>query len=412
MKVSRCKGTRDLLPEDMARFRRIEAGFGACCLDWGYKEVRTPVLEYLHLFTSAGTLSPDMLGRVYSFLDWDGWSGERVVLRPDGTIPVARLYVENLQALPISRLFYVENMFAFEGTGEGSRERWQCGAELIGGSKPEGDVELISLAMEALAKLDISHVEIRLAHAGLLKIFLESLGLSGEEEAGVLDQIFSGNLNVLGELRGKSPETEKQLQMLFGLKGSTPGFMENLRSVFLSSLPALEPSLDELARVARMLSSLGFKYQIDFTSGRSFEYYTGIIFGFYGAERRLGGGGRYDELIPLVGGKDMRASGFAMYIDELTGLIKEPPPRERVLVRVKDEEGLKDSLEAARMMRGAGYIAEFDLGNEATRGFRWIVDLRSGEGVELIDPASGKKWRSSQTSGLLKLIEEAGCKQS
>jgi len=128
MKVSRCKGTRDLLPQDMARFRQIEAEIRACCLGWGYREVRTPVLEYLHLFTSAGTLSPDMLGRVYSFLDWDGWSGERVVLRPDGTIPVARLYVENMQDMPITRLFYVENMFAFEGTGEESRERWQGGA--------------------------------------------------------------------------------------------------------------------------------------------------------------------------------------------------------------------------------------------------------------------------------------------
>jgi histidyl-tRNA synthetase len=139
----------------MAKFRRIEAEFRDCCLGWGYQEIRTPILEYLHLFTSAGTLSPDMLARVYSFLDWDGWSGERVALRPDGTIPAARLYVENFQNLPIAKFFYVENMFAFEGTGKESRERWQCGAELIGGSKAEGDVELISMALEAMGKLGI-----------------------------------------------------------------------------------------------------------------------------------------------------------------------------------------------------------------------------------------------------------------
>lgn len=410
MKVPRCKGTRDWMPEDMAKFRQIEAEFRNCCLGWGYQEIRTPILEYLHLFTSAGTLSPDMLGRVYSFLDWDGWSGERVVIRPDGTIPAARLYVENFQNLPIAKLFYVENMFAFEGTGEESRERWQCGAELIGGSKPEGDVELLSLALEAIARLGIDPVEIRLAHAGLLKTFLEGLGLSGEQEAEVLDQIFSGNVDVLVDIKGRNPELEKQLQLLFGIKGSSPGFVENLRSVCAPSLPALEPSLNELARIASLLTDLGFGYRIDFTSGRGFEYYTGIIFSFYSSGRRLGGGGRYDELIPLVGGGSVCASGFALYVDELMDLVKEVPRRERILVKAKDAEGLRDSLEVARLLRGAGYIAEFDLGYEETSDFRWIVDMRGGEGIELIDQLSGKKRRKSSPAELLRFLEEAGCK--
>ncbi len=327
MKVPRCKGTRDLLPQDMAKFRRIESEFRDCCLGWGYQEIRTPTLEYLHLFTSAGTLSPDLLGRVYSFLDWDGWSGERVALRPDGTIPAARLYVENFQDLPVAKLFYVENMFAFEGTGKESRERWQSGAELLGVSRLEGDVELISIALEAMAKLGIKPVQLRLAHAGLIKTILEGLGLSGEKGAEVLDQVFSGNMDVLSNLKGRNPELGKSLPLLFGVKGNSPGFVENLRGTFSSSLPGLGPSLDELARIANLLTGLDFNYQIDFTSGRGFEYYTGIIFGFYRAGRRLGGGGRYDELIPLVGGKKIPASGFALYIDELMGLLKDVPRR-------------------------------------------------------------------------------------
>ncbi len=410
MKVPRCKGTRDLLPQDMAKFRRIEAQFRDCCLGWGYQEIRTPVLEYLHLFTSAGTLSPDMLGRVYSFLDWDGWSGERVVLRPDGTIPAARLYVENFENIPIARFCYVENMFAFEGTGKDARERWQCGAELIGGSKAEGDVELISLALEAITKLGIEPVELRLAHAGLIKTFLEGLGLSGEKEADVLDQVFSGNPGVLSDLKGGNPELGKNLQLLFGLKGNSPGFVENLRGVFCPSLPALEPSLNELARIANLLTGSGFSYQIDFASGRGFEYYTGIIFGFYSSGRRLGGGGRYDELIPLVGGKNICASGFALYIDELMGLLKEVPPRERVLLRARDAAWLKPSLALARKLRDAGYIAEFDLGYRKTADFRWIVNMRGGEGIELLDQSSGKKRRKSSPAELLKLLEEARCK--
>jgi len=105
MRVQRCKGTRDLSPEEMVRFRLIEGVFRDCCLKWGNREVRTPTIEYLHLFTSAGTLTPSMLGKVYSFLDWDDWSGERVVLRPDGTIPVARLYIDTMQGKGLAKLF-------------------------------------------------------------------------------------------------------------------------------------------------------------------------------------------------------------------------------------------------------------------------------------------------------------------
>lgn len=410
MKVPKCKGMRDLVPQDMARFRRIEAAFGDSCVAWGYQEIRTPVLEYLHLFTSAGTLSPDMLGRVYTFLDWDGWSGERVVLRPDGTIPAARLYVENFQDLPIARFFYTENTFAFEGSGKESRERWQCGAELIGGSRLEGDVELISLALEAIGRLGIGPLEVKVAHAGVLKTFLEELGFTGEQEAEALDQVFAGNREILGHMRGSNPETVRQLELLFGLKGSSPGFVENLKATFCNSLPALEPSLDQLARIAELLTGSGHSYQIDFTSGRGFEYYTGIIFGFYCAGRRLGGGGRYDELIPLVGGQDVCASGFALYIDELMELIEEAPQPERILVRAKDGDGLKSSLEIAQRLREAGHIAEFDLGYKDTSGFRWIVDLRSSEGIEVVDRDLGEKNRLSSAEELLKMIQGAACK--
>src|SRR4030043_2466528 len=164
----RCKGARDLLPKDTECFRYVEDAFRSSCVNWGYREVRTPTLEYLHLFTAAGSVTPSMLNKVYSFLDWDGWSGERVVLRPDGTIPVARLYIENLSKQEISRLFYVTNVFAFEETGKENRERWQCGVELLGDSKPASDVEIIMLATEILKNLYIEDIKIQLYHTGLL----------------------------------------------------------------------------------------------------------------------------------------------------------------------------------------------------------------------------------------------------
>lgn len=404
MKVLKCNGMYDLLPQDMAKFRRIETAFRHCCLGWGYQEIRTPTLEYLHLFTSAGTLSPEMLDRVYSFLDWDGWSGERVVLRPDGTIPVARCYVENLKHLPIARLFYVENTFAFEGTGEDSRERWQCGAELIGGRHLEGDVELITIALETMRNLGIKPIQVKLAHAGFLKIFLESLGLSGVEEAAVLDGIFSGNTNVLRGISGGKPKVEKQLELIFGLKGESPGFINNVKNALDQTLVEARCSLDELLRIAELLTGLGYNYEVDFSSGRNFEYYTGVIFGFYGSGRRLGGGGRYDELIPLVGGDDICASGFAIYMDELMDWIKVEPTKEKVLIKTSDKVGLKTSLEMSSLLRESGYIAEFDLGYADTSGFKWVVDLRSGKWIELLEQASSKKWRGNSPSEIIDLF--------
>jgi histidyl-tRNA synthetase len=181
MKNQKCKGMQDLLPGDMLRFGRIEDTFRTCCGSWGYQEVRTPTLEYLYLFTATGTLTPGMLSKVYSFLDWDGWSGERVVLRPDGTIPVARLYIDNLSGQQSARLFYVTNIFAFEGTGKENRERWQCGAEFFGGAKFAPDVEIILLAEDVIRKLGIRNVKLQLSHAGLVKALLKEFKLSPAE---------------------------------------------------------------------------------------------------------------------------------------------------------------------------------------------------------------------------------------
>ena len=122
--TQRSRGMRDLLPDEMDRLRAVEDAFASACRAWGYREIRTPVIEPLHLFTSAGTLSPRTLDRVYSFLDWDGWSGERVVLRPDSTIPAARLYAERLDGGRVAKLFYSQNVFRFTDDGS-SREEWQ-----------------------------------------------------------------------------------------------------------------------------------------------------------------------------------------------------------------------------------------------------------------------------------------------
>jgi histidyl-tRNA synthetase len=415
MRIQRCKGMRDLSPEEMTVFRLVEGMFRDCCFKWGYREVRTPTIEYLHLFTSAGTLTPSMLGKVYSFLDWDGWSGERVVLRPDGTIPVARLYTENLEDKGLARLFYATNIFIFEEAGEKTRERWQCGAELIGAGSPLSDAELISLALEVLKKLGLKGVELRLSHAGLVKALLVKLGLSPEEQNRLFDQILDGDVEALAGVSRESPELESALLPLLSLKGQSPGFLKNLRALLAQKMPEIKPHLDDFLQTVALLEALGCGYQIDIASGAGFEYYTGMIFQLFIAGEKIGGGGRYDALIPAMGGGDVPASGFALYLDRLMNLVKPEviagPVPMRILVRVPagNADAVKEAFQIAGSLREAGYIAELDLDGKEPEGFAWIIDVQEQAPLfTLRDRAGASQVGATTISEVLRLLEGKG----
>ncbi len=411
MRAQRCKGTRDLSPEEMRRFRLIEGVFRDCCLKWGYEEVRTPTLEYLHLFTSTGTLTPSRLGKVYSFLDWDGWSGERVVLRPDGTIPIARLYIDAMEEKGLAKLFYVTNVFIFEETGKETRERWQCGAELIGASSTIADVELVILALEVLKKLGLEGVELRLSHAGLIRALLAKFGLSPEEQTKAFDQILDGDVEVLAKTKAGRPELGKALTPLLDLKGKSSGFLKNMKALFNQDIPELKPSLDNFINVVDLLEEVGVNYQIDITSGRGFEYYTGVIFQLFAGEKHLGGGGRYDALIPLMGGKDIPASGFALYIDHLMNLLKPQalaePAAQKILIKAepKGADALKEAFSLASCLHEAGYAAEVHLGGQEPGNLRWRLDVQGkAPPFVLTDQVKNERFEARTNEDVLKLL--------
>ena len=411
MRVQRCKGTRDLSPDEMARFRFIEAAFQERCLRWGYQEVRTPTIEYLHLFTSAGTLTPSMLGKVYSFLDWDGWSGERVVLRPDGTIPIARLYIDSMAGKGLARLFYVTNTFIFEETGKKTRERWQCGTEFIGVNTPASDAELILLALEVLNSLKLKNVTLRLSHAGLIKALLERLGLNPEEQAKVFDRILDGDTKALDGLGADNPELSGVLFPLLSLKGNSSGFLKNLKAISAQSLPEFEPYLNNFISVISILDNLGCKYQIDIASGAGFEYYTGLIFQLYSGREKIGGGGRYDALIPAMGGDDVPASGFALYIDRLMNLIEpatlQRPAGQTVLVRPEGDGGMDEAFSIASRLRDAGHTVELDLGNRKPEDTRWLLEIQDKSPKYRLRDTVGSRQTEVQTAEeILAAIEE------
>jgi len=380
MEEQKCKGMRDLLPDDMLRFRHIEDVFRRCCLKWGYQEVRTPTLEYLHLFTATGTLTPSMLGKVYSFLDWDGWSGERVVLRPDGTIPVARLYIDNRSEQETARLFYVTNIFAFEETGRQNRERWQCGAEFLGGAEATADAEIVLLAEEVVHKLGLGEVELQLSHAGLVKALIKELELSPGEEAKVISRVLSGDWQALTETKSGNFELDRFLSLLLNLKGKSSGFLQNMKALSSQASSNLRSALEDFIKIAALLDSLSCDYEIDIAATRDFEYYTGVCFQLLGGGERIGGGGRYNDLIPLMGGKDLPACGFALYLDPMMKLLplqSKEGGESGVLVRSEgaSPEVAKTCFDLAQSLRNAGHVAELDFVGRETSGYRWIVSV-------------------------------------
>jgi histidyl-tRNA synthetase len=140
--------------DNLKKFQVIEKIFRDVLNANNFTEIRTTTIQPLNLYTSAGTLTPSMLHGTYSFLDWDGWSGERIVLRPDVTVPVAQWYLNNIQGEE-AKLFYIEPVYRFVDD-KNNREIWQCGTELINISPEIANEEIIKLVTELLGKLHLT----------------------------------------------------------------------------------------------------------------------------------------------------------------------------------------------------------------------------------------------------------------
>jgi histidyl-tRNA synthetase len=365
--TERARGMRDLLPEDMARLRHIEDAFRRTCSLWGYREVRTPVIEPLHLFTAAGTLSPRTLDRVYSFLDWDGWSGERIVLRPDSTIPTARLYSESLDGGRSAKLFYIQNVFRFADNDQ-PREQWQCGVELIGDTGRGGDVEIVLLALDALSALGLGAPRVRLSHVAVVRAVLAAAGLSPEEQSAAYDRLLDDDLSVVDEVEARLPQLNAPLRLLFDVDGEGSGYVANIRGSLAPAIPALVAPLDELAFVVAALEARGVAPVIEAVLTRSFEYYSGMVMKIDVAGQRAAIGGRYDNLIGVIGRRAVPAAGFALYLEQLADMVSVTPALASTVgveAAERSPESLALAFEAAGALRGMGLRVETAPGGSA-----------------------------------------------
>jgi ATP phosphoribosyltransferase regulatory subunit len=402
-------GTRDYALEEAEAYSRLERALERTFELWGYREVRTPCLESLEVFS--GTIGPGAVDRAFKFQDYDG---RLLALRAEGTAPTARLFASTLINAPRPcRLFYIAKAFRFATDFPGDfREFSQAGAELIGSGEPSSDAEVMALSIAALEDLGLGGrgLRIDLGHANLMRELISRL-LGGPDGERALDLLRRRDLRGALSLfkgRGLPPEAYDSIAGLLRCRRADE---------FLAmDIPIADAGIREMLKgFAGVIEEaeeygIGDKLFLDFSLIRDLEYYTGAIFeiSMEGLGVPVGGGGRYDALIEKFCGLRIPAVGFALNLNRLmegmgAGSLREDR-RKRVIIRSKNR---REAIEIARELRGKGIIAVVSLERDDSlskggelEGFDYLI-VPSGDGsLRIADLRSGAV-KASSLEGLL-----------
>lgn len=310
------EGTRDLLFEECLARRMVERKLTQLFLGFGYSEVVTPVMEFYDVFL--GTSRTFRQESLYKLTD----SKNRLVtLRPDSTIPIARLASTRLKSaeLPL-RLFYNQSIYENNALLKGrSDEVVQAGIELIGGENTKrADYEALCTAVEALALFG-KDFRLELGHIGFFKELVKKLNIDSQTEEEIRLLINAKNYPALNDLLDRLGENDitETLKMLPALFGGEEVFDKAEK---LYTDPDIKQILENLKVVYRRLKALGYENKIIVDLGivRHTDYYTGIVFKGYltGIGDSVLKGGRYDKLLGEFG-EDTPAVGFSVNCDAI-----------------------------------------------------------------------------------------------
>jgi histidyl-tRNA synthetase len=214
-------------------------------------------------------------------------------------------------------------------------------------------------------------------------------------------------------VKSTTPEVDRLMAALLGLNGKSSSFLRNVKASFPKASRDFKSSLEDFLSITTLLDNLGCRYEIDIAAIRGFEYYTGICFQFRAAGEKIGGGGRYDKLVPLMNGEEVPACGFALYVDPLMKLLpleKEKKGKSGILVKGKEltPEIVKSCFAVAESLRDAGHQAELGFTGRKESTYRWVV-LVSGKKASpfvLMDCIQKRRRGSSSVEEILKVVSE------
>ncbi len=344
MEVQRPRGTRDFLPDEMAKRKHVENKLREVAINWGYGEIKTPAFEHIELFTLKS--GEGILGEIYNFRD----KGEReIALRPELTAPVIRMYVEELQRSPKPlKFYYFDNCFRYERPQKGRfREFFQFGVEIIGSARPESESEVIAMAVEMLKCAGVQG-DLHVGHLGIVRSLLKDI--SSEHQSKIMRLVDKkddkGLEDFLDEIDA-AIEMREKLFRLIGLRGINA--VQEARELVgdIEAMSQFETILD-------LLDVYGLEYQVDLGIARGLDYYTGMVFEIYGeglgAQNQVCGGGSY-RLAQLFGGEDTPSTGYAIGFDRIMEICEVKLEAPRRIVVVSFEDTRKEAIVIAQKLR-------------------------------------------------------------
>jgi histidyl-tRNA synthetase len=356
------RGTQDILPGEAEKWQYIEQMARDICRRYNYKEIRTPIFEHTELFLRGVGDTTDIVQKeMYTFEDRGGRS---ITLRPEGTAPVVRSFVENKMYgdpnQPI-KLYYVGPMFRYERPQAGRfRQFVQFGVEALGSNDPAIDAEVIALAMEIYQALGLKK----------LKLVINSLG---DKESRIahreaLINHFKGRIHEFCE--DCQTRLEKNPLRILDCK-------KDRNHELMATAPSIIDYLNDESRryfekVQMYLTKLGVEFEVDPRLVRGLDYYNHTAFEImsnaegFGAITTLCGGGRYNGLVQEIGGPETPGIGFAFSIERLLAALEAEgislPVAEGIdcYVVALGEKAKDESVVIVDKLRKAGIAAEKD----------------------------------------------------
>ena len=357
MSLRAVKGMKDLLPEEMAQWQRLEAAFRERVERYGFREVRLPIVEPTALFVrSIGETTDIVEKEMYTFTD----RGEKsLTLRPEGTASAVRAYIQHsMQGKePVSKWYYLGPMYRRERPAKGRyRQFYQAGIEAFGDPGPQLDAEIIDMVVGFISSLGIEEVEVLINSIGgpeTREKYREALLAYLDPHRTELcpDCQRRMDANPLRVLDCKVPRCSE-------ITADAPSILRHLTDEDRAHFEGLQQTL----------TALGTPYRVDESLVRGLDYYTRTLFEVLGKGEGLGaqnallGGGRYDGMVESLGGADVPAIGFAMGLERLLMAMPEQEERSHIDVFIVPQPPVRDEATVlGRELRDAGLRVETDL---------------------------------------------------
>jgi len=353
------KGTRDILPDDISKWYYVENVIKETLNKYGYKEIRTPFFEYTDLFVRGIGESTDIVTKeMFTFPDRKGRS---LTLRPEGTAPVVRAYLENSmgRTSKVIKLFYLGPMFRCEKPQAGRfRQFNQFGIEIIGTKSPAADAEVIITVLDVYKKLGLRNLEILINSVGCKKCRVNYVQKLKKYLKNKKDFLCS---------ECKERYIKNPLRVLDCKKDSCKRIIEEAPVITENLCQECEL---HFAEVKSYLNDQKIIFREDPRLVRGLDYYTKtafeIISGELGAQNAIGGGGRYDDLVEELGGKPTPAVGFAAGIERMIITMDQQkvkwPAEKRldIFVAKVDEKNKAAAFRLLQKIRNIGLSADMD----------------------------------------------------